>query len=164
VVVTCNGEHPSEVDDLLVSVGEDIGVDRRSRTDRDAKEASKAFGGKMSAREYREFAQTRVMPDGQPWPKSQETLEHALGVRTWNEALRKVGLPVCLDTAGRRPTPVEPCLRVVRELTKRLGRTPSEREYDEVALRRGIILSNALQKRFGRRWQKVLEAAGVDLG
>jgi hypothetical protein len=35
------------------------------------KEASKAFGGKMSAREYREFAQTRVMPDGQPWPKSQ---------------------------------------------------------------------------------------------
>jgi hypothetical protein len=72
------------------------------------KEASKALGGKMSAREYREFAQTHVMPDGQPWPRSQETLVAALGVRTWNEALRTVGLAVGLDTGGRRPTPAEP--------------------------------------------------------
>jgi hypothetical protein len=43
------------------------------------KEASRALGGKMSAREYREFAQTRVMADGQPWPRSQETLMYALG-------------------------------------------------------------------------------------
>jgi hypothetical protein len=50
---------------------------------------------------------------------------------------------------------------VIRELTERLGRSPSEREYDKVAPGRGIILSNALEKRFGRRWQNVLEAAEI---
>jgi hypothetical protein len=123
------------------------------------KEASEALGGKMSAREYREFAQTRVTPDGQPWPWSQETLVRAVGVRTWNEALRKVGLPVALDTAGRPAKSVKPCLRVIRQLQERLGRSPIQREYNEVAGDQGLIRSTALRKRFDLRWQKVLDAA-----
>ena len=141
---------------------------RRVISARDAtrilREASKALGGTMSAREYQDLALERVMPNGQPWPRGYAPLVHALGTRTWNQALQKVGLPVGLSTAGRPPMPVEPCLRVIRELTKRLGRPPTKQEYDAVASTRGFVLAGALTRRFELRWENVLEAAGVDVG
>jgi hypothetical protein len=130
-----------------------------SEATRILREASKTLGGKMSAKQYRDLALTRVMPNGQPWPRSHETLAHALGARTWNETLQNVGLPVVVSTPGRRPTPVGPCFRVIRQLTSRFGRSPSKREYNEVASARGIVLSEALILRFGRRWENVLAAA-----
>ena len=82
----------------------------------------------------------------------------ALGTRTWNESLIKVGLLV------RRPgvqqtTAVEPGLRIIRTLTKHLGRPPKIREYDEVAADRGVVRSQTLMVHIGRWWD-VLEAAG----
>jgi hypothetical protein len=137
--------------------------DPRVISERDAtrilREASKVLGGTMAAREYRDLALTRVMPNGQPWPRTQETLVTALGVRTWNEALRKAGVPVRLSTAGRLPVPVEPGLQIIRTLTKRLGRSPTMQDYDKVATSDGLILSTALARRHGRRWGNVLDAA-----
>lgn len=122
--------------------------------------ASKAFGGRVSANGYDDLAPTRVLPNGQPWPKSHMTLMRALGTRTWNETLQKVGLPAG-RSPGARSTNIEPCFRIIRQLNKRFGRPPVTREYDEVAAGRGVILSQALELHFGWRWKNVLEAAGV---
>jgi hypothetical protein len=85
----------------------------------------------------------------------------ALGTRTWNEALVKVGLLV-IRPGSQRTTAVEPGLRVIRDLTQHLGRPPKIREYDEVAVDRGVVRSQTLTVHFGRWWD-VLEAAGVEL-
>jgi len=124
--------------------------------------ASRTLGGIVKARSYDELALKRIMANGQPWPKSHMTLMRALGTRTWNEALQKVGLPVG-RSRGTRSTDIEPCFRIIRQLTKRFGRPPVTREYDEVAAGRGVILSQALELHFGWRWRNVLEAAGVPL-
>jgi hypothetical protein len=123
--------------------------------------AFRSLGGTVTIEGYRELARERVMPGGRPWPKGPEPIKRALGARTWNEALEKVGLPPGRPGSTRAMS-VEPSLRIVRELTKRLGSPPKMRQYDEVALGRGVIRAETLRLHFGRWWD-VLDAAGVAL-
>jgi hypothetical protein len=139
---------------------------RSSVTARDAvgilRAASEALGGRVTMREYRALALERVRADGQPWPKSEKTLIRVLRTQNWNEALQKAGIPA-QRSAGRRPRSLEPCLQIIRFLTRRLGGPPGIAEYDEMASSQGVILSQALETHFGWRWGNVLTAAGVEM-
>jgi hypothetical protein len=125
------------------------------------REASEELGGVLSTWAYTDLARTRHFADGRPWPTHQT---HSLRFGSWRSALLEAGLEANPSSAiaGQRLFEVSHCIDAIRYVSHELGRAPSVRDYERIAIdSNGALPSSAtIRKRCGS-WGKAVEMAAL---
>ena len=96
------------------------------------REASAALERTLSSQAYDSFARGRRTADGRPWPTKQ-TPELRFG--SWRAAVIAAGLDAHPPSGAgtRRRFSARDCVEAVRAVGERLGREPSQEEYERCA-------------------------------
>lgn len=121
--------------------------------------ANVELGGILTTADYTDYARTRKLPDGRPWPLSQTP---GLRFGSWREALLKAGLEANPPSAvaGQRLFTREHCVDAILEVERELGHPPTAAEYERAAVAsRGFLPSLATVRNRCGGWQTALALA-----